>query len=68
MKASNNIFLWTRHTDSWCNMLQTLERRRKFIRVILSDEHTLNVYVFNSRYYQNIAESTVSNKVPRIIK
>ena len=51
MKVLSNIFLWTRHIDQWCNMLQTLERRRKFIRVILSDEHTLNVYVFNSRYY-----------------
>ena len=39
-KALSNIFLWTRHTDPWCNMLQTLERRRKHIGAIFSDEHT----------------------------
>ena len=36
----SNIFLWTSHTDPWCSMLQTLERWRKYIGVILSDEHT----------------------------
>ena len=40
MKVLRNIFLWTRHTDPWYNMLQTLERRIKYIGVILSDEHT----------------------------
>ena len=40
MKALSNIFLWTRHTHQWCNMLQTLERRRKYIGAILPDEHT----------------------------
>ena len=38
IKVLNDIFLWTSHTESWCNMLQTLERRRKYIGVILSDE------------------------------
>ena len=28
-------------TDPWCNMLQTLERRRKYIDAILTDKHTL---------------------------
>ena len=41
IKVLSNIFLWTSHTDPWCNMLQTLERWRKYIGVILSDEHTL---------------------------
>ena len=27
-------------TRAWCNMLQTLERRRKYIGAILSDEHS----------------------------
>ena len=36
----SNIVLWTHPTDPWCNMLQTLERRRKYIGVILSDEDT----------------------------
>ena len=40
IKVLSNIFLWTSHTDPWSNMLQTLERRRKYIGVILSDEHT----------------------------
>ena len=40
MKAIRNIFLWTRHTDPWYNMLQTLERWRKYIGAILSGEHT----------------------------
>ena len=40
IKASSNIFLSTRLTDPWCNMLRTLERRRKYMGVILSDEHT----------------------------
>ena len=40
VKVLSNIFLWTSHTDPWCDMLQTLERRRKYIGVILSDEHT----------------------------
>ena len=43
IKVSSNIFLWTSHTDPWCNMLQTLEGRRKYLGVILSDEHTPNV-------------------------
>ena len=33
-------FLWTRPTDPWCNMLQTLEKRRKYIGIILSNEHS----------------------------
>ena len=41
MKALSNIFLWTHRTDPWCNMLQTLERRIKYIGIILSDELTL---------------------------
>ena len=42
-------FLWTCPTDPWCNMLQTLERWRKYINVILSDKHTLNIghYKYN---------------------
>ena len=40
MKTVSNIFLWTRPTDS-CNMLKTLQRRRKYIGIILSDEHPL---------------------------
>ena len=36
-KVLSNFFLWTSHTG---NMLQTLERRRKYIGVILPDEHT----------------------------
>ena len=40
MKALGNIFSLTRPTNQWCNMLQTLERRRKYIGIILSDEHT----------------------------
>ena len=40
MKTLRNIFLWTRHTDPWCNMFQTLEMPRKYIAAILSDEHT----------------------------
>ena len=40
VKVLSNIFLWISHTDPWCSMLQTLERRRKYIGVILSDEHT----------------------------
>ena len=31
IKALSNNFLWTRPTDPWYNMLQTLERRRKII-------------------------------------
>ena len=50
IKALSNIFLWTPHTDPWCNMLQTLERRRKYIGVILSDEHTYHIY------YENVAK------------
>ena len=38
--ALSSIFLWTRPTDPWCNIFQTLERRRKYIVIILSDEHT----------------------------
>ena len=41
MKALSNIFLWTHRTDPWWNMLQTLERRIKYIGIILSDELTL---------------------------
>ena len=37
-RALSNILLWSYPTDPWCNMLQTLERRRKYIGVILSDE------------------------------
>ena len=48
IKVLSNIFLWISHTDLWCNMLQTLERRRKYIGVILSDEHTL----WSTRYTQ----------------
>ena len=40
LKEWSNIFLRTLPTDSWCNMLQTLERRINYIGVILSDEHT----------------------------
>ena len=40
-KALSNIFLWTFPADQWCNMLQTLEIRRKYIGIILSAEHTL---------------------------
>ena len=40
IKVLSNIFLWTRSTDPWCNMLQTLEGWRKYIGVILS-ENTL---------------------------
>ena len=40
IKALGNIFLWTRHTDPSCNMLQAIEKRRKYIDVIFSDEHT----------------------------
>ena len=41
MKALSNIFLWTRSTDQWRNMLQTLERWRKYTGIILPDESTL---------------------------
>ena len=41
IKVLSNILLWTSYTDPWSNMLQTLERRRKYIGVILSDEHIL---------------------------
>ena len=41
IKALSNIFLWTRPTNQWQNMLQTLERQRKNIGDVLSDEHTL---------------------------
>ena len=44
IKVLSNIFLWTSHTDPWCNMLQTVKRQRKYISVILSDEHTRNQY------------------------
>ena len=40
IKELNNIFLWTCPTDPWYNMLQTLERRKKYIGDILSDERT----------------------------
>ena len=40
------FFLFTSHTDPWCNMLQTWQRWRKYIDVILSDEHTLKVWVW----------------------
>ena len=40
MKALTNIFIMNSPTDSSCNMLQTLERRKKYIGFILSDEHT----------------------------
>ena len=43
MKALSNIFYWTLPTDSWCNMLQTLERPKKYIGFILSDEHTFHI-------------------------
>ena len=41
IKALSNIFLWTRPTNQWQNMLQTLESQRKNIGYLLSDEHTL---------------------------
>ena len=41
IKALSNIFLWTRPTNQWQNMLQILERQRKNIGDVLSDEHTL---------------------------
>ena len=41
IKVLSNIFLRNSHTDPRCNMLQTLERRRKYIGVISSDENTL---------------------------
>ena len=40
IKALSNVEL---PTDPCCNMLQTLERRRKYISDILSDEHTLGM-------------------------
>ena len=39
-KALSNIFLRTPPTDLWCNMPQTLEKRGKYIGVILSEKHT----------------------------
>ena len=39
-KALSNIFFQTHPTDLWCNMLQTLEKRGKYIGVILSEKHT----------------------------
>ena len=56
IKVLRNIFLWTHPTDPWCNMLQTLERRRKYIGVILSDEHTrlwLHLWLFHHISYTN---------------
>ena len=37
-KALIHIFFWTCPTDHQFNMLQPLERRRKYIGIILSDE------------------------------
>ena len=42
IKVLSNIFLWTSHTDPWCNVLQTVYKRRKYIGVISSDQHTLS--------------------------
>ena len=45
IKALSSILLWTRPIDQWCNKLQTLERQRTYIGVILSGEHTLIVNI-----------------------
>ena len=52
IKALSNIFLWTRHTDLWYNMLETLERRRKYVAVILSIE----THYYNFRYLTNMSK------------
>ena len=40
MKALKKVFLMTRPTETWCNILQTLQRRTKNNGTILPDEHT----------------------------
>ena len=39
MEALSNNILWTRSIGPWCNILQILQRRRKYIRIILPEEH-----------------------------
>ena len=51
LKVLGNIFLWTSHTDPWCDMLQTLEKGRKYIGVILSDEHTPKAEVRRDNFF-----------------
>ena len=41
------FFTQTRPTEPWCNMLRTLERQRKYICAILSDEHT-RIYFYDT--------------------
>ena len=40
-KHKVTFFFWTRSIDPWCDMLQTLQNRRKYIGIILSDEHSV---------------------------
>ena len=47
MKAKELLFLSTHPTDPWCNMLQTLQRRRKYISIILSNERTPIEWIIN---------------------
>ena len=49
-----NIFLWTRPIHPWCNMLQTLEKRRKYIGINLSDEHTFASMKARLSYRQKV--------------
>ena len=50
MEALSNIFLWTLHTEPWCNMLQTLGRRRKYIGIFYQ-MNTLSSCQFEDHVY-----------------
>ena len=56
MKALSNIFLWTHRTAPWCNMLQTLERRIKYILVSFCQTNPLSREPNTSSFGKKINE------------
>ena len=64
----SKIFIWTVPTDPWCNMLKTLERQRKYIGIILSDEHTLIQLKWTKSLKDTHREKAPSNKTSALTK
>ena len=50
MKVLSNIFSMKSPTDLWCNMLQTLQKQKKYIGIVLKDKHTIYIHVYLSIY------------------
>ena len=66
LKALSNIFLRTCHTDPWCNMLQTLERQRKYIGDILSNKHTRKYFEIIEAAIKYVLQNSQENTCARV--